>query len=63
MTTAPVATVRWAAEDGMNAFVVVVVDGFVEELFQMTLVDDNHVIEKISLNGAHPAFCETILPW
>ncbi len=47
----------------MNAVVVVVVDVFVEESLQMTLVDDNHVIKKVALDGAHPALCETILPW
>ena len=47
----------------MNAFVVVVVDVFVEELLQMTLVDHDDMIEKISLDGARPALCETILPW
>jgi hypothetical protein len=46
----------------MNAFVVVVVDVFLEESLQMPLVDDDHVIEKVALDGAHPAFCETILP-
>jgi hypothetical protein len=44
----------------MNAFVVVVVDVFVEELLQMTLVDHDDMIEKISLDGAHPALCEII---
>jgi hypothetical protein len=39
----------------MNAFVVVVVDVFVEESLQMTLVDHDDMIEKISLDGAHPA--------
>jgi hypothetical protein len=53
---------RRVAKDRMNAFVVVVVDVFVEESLQMPLVDDNHVIEKVALDGARPAFCETILP-
>lgn len=47
----------------MNALVVVEVDVLTEESLQVAFVDHDHVIEKISLDGADPAFCETVLPW
>lgn len=46
-------------ESEMRAVLVIIADVFVYEAFQMSLVEDDHMIEQIAAAGANSAFCNT----
>ena len=47
----------------MRPVLVVVVDVFVHQAFQMSSIEDDHMIEQVSPAATNPALSHAILPW
>src|SRR5258707_8153721 len=47
----------------MSSVEMVVANVFRQQAFQVTLVERNHVIQKVATAASYPTFCHSILPW
>jgi len=47
----------------MRSVLGIVADVFVHQAFQMPLIENDHVVERIPAAGAYPAFRNTVPPW
>jgi hypothetical protein len=53
---------RSFAQRKMRSVFMVVADVLTHETFQMTLIENNHMIEQVPAAVANPAFCNIVLP-